>query len=113
MKLIVSLVDRDFQKNDGDAKDDVLNVKEPIERVKQPHGFGPTLCQWKLALCLDIKLFPVKYERWTDDSPQGMQKEINVFPESSSSKAKIPDEIRQGPIRKKLNSNGVFLCNLL
>ena len=44
MKLIVSLVNRDFQKNDGDAKDDVLNIKEPIEHVKQPHGFGPTIC---------------------------------------------------------------------
>ena len=103
MKLIVSLVNRDFQQNDGDGKDNVLNIKEPIEHVKQLHGFGPTLCQWKLALRLYIKLLPVKYERRADDSPEGMQKEINVFPESSSSKAKTPDEIRQGPIKNEIN----------
>ena len=45
MKLIVSLVDGYFQKKDGDAKDDVLNIKEPIENVKQCHGFGPTFFQ--------------------------------------------------------------------
>ena len=50
MKLLISLINREFKQNDGDAKDDVLNVEEPIERVKQPHEFGPTLCQWELAL---------------------------------------------------------------
>ena len=50
MKLLISLINREFKQNYGDAKDDVLNIKEPIEHVKQPHGFGPTLSQWKLAL---------------------------------------------------------------
>ena len=72
--LFIPVVQMYFKQNDGDAKDDVLNIKEPIEHVKQPHGCGPTLCQWKLALRLYIKLLPFKYERWADDSPQGMQK---------------------------------------
>ena len=48
--LFIPVVQMYFEQNDGDAKDDVLNIKEPIERVKEPHGFGPTLCQWNLAL---------------------------------------------------------------
>ena len=48
--LFIPVVQMYFEQDDGDAKDDVLNIKEPIEHVKQPHGFGPTLNQRKLAL---------------------------------------------------------------
>ena len=48
--LFIPVVQMYFEEDDGDAKDDMLNIKEPIEHVKQPHGFGPTLCQWELAL---------------------------------------------------------------
>ena len=36
---------RDVGMADGDTKDDMLNIKEAIEQIIQPHGFGPTLFQ--------------------------------------------------------------------
>ena len=49
-----------------------------------------------------MKFLPVKEEGWADNSPEGMQKQINVFPEMctkcSSCTAKTPVGMRQNSI---------------
>ena len=108
--LLISLDQIHFQHNDGDTEYDVLNIKEPNKQIEQPHGFCPTLCQGQLASRFVEKFLPVQEERRADNSPQGMQEKVYVFPEMCTESfppdAKTPEGNRQNSISNRFHIIG-------
>ena len=108
--LLIPLFQLYFKQNNGDTEYDVLNIKEPNKQIEQPRGFGPTLCQGQLASRFVEKFLPIQEERRADNSPQGIQEKVYVFPEMCTESfppdAKTPEGNRQNSISNRFHLIG-------